>query len=654
MNVISLVGPPNAGKTTLFNFLSGKNLKTVNYPGATVEYNASKLRKSFGIDAQLIDTPGIVSLLPASLDEVVTIQGIYNNPEYGAPDVIFVTVDASQLSRHLLLVQELLEAKFRIIVALTMVDILERKGFTVNCKKLSEKLEGVPVVKVDPRSGKGIEGLISEAKKILAQPFDSSVIKQVNEDSTHLIELYKQIAHIEEEVISQNKTSNKTKASIKSLHTPDELTLKIDKFVLSKGLGFLLFISIMVLMFASVFWLAAPLMNWVDQFFGLLASWTVELLGKGFLSDFIADGVIAGLGAVSVFVPQIIILFLILGLLEDSGYLARGAMLIDRPLAKIGLNGRSFVPLMSGFACAIPAIMATRTIPNRRERLLTIFIIPLISCSARLPVYALLIAFLVPMGHPLLSGAILALIYITSITLTIVAAGIINKMRNKVIKDGGKSSFILELPTYRLPKLSVVWRNTWTSTKTYVRSAGLIILTFSIILWFLTYLPNYNPQINTTGLSPAQVETQKQVERINGSYAAELGKIIEPIMIPLGLDWRVGVAILTTFAAREVFVSSLALMFKITDVRDNSIQQSILKSMRNARAGDGKLIFTTSTIIGLIIFFIIALQCMSTMAISKKETGSWRIPLIQFGVYTGGAYLLTVIVVNLLRAFGVS
>ncbi len=654
MNVISLVGPPNAGKTTLFNYLSGQNLKTVNYPGATVEYNSAKLQKKFGIDAQLIDTPGIVSLIPASLDEVVTVQGIYNNPEYGVPELIIVTVDSSQLSRHLLLVEELLESKFRIVVALTMIDILERKGFTVDCEKLSEKLGGVPVVKVDPRSGKGVDKLLDYAKKLLAEPFDADQIVPVNEDSKHLIELYKGIEKIEKDVILSKDKTVKTSSIRNSLHAPDELTLKIDKFLLSKGVGFFVFILIMVVMFASIFWLAAPLMNLVDQFFGLLASWTVELLGKSFITDFIADGVIAGLGAVSVFVPQIIILFLILGLLEDSGYLARGAMLIDRPLARIGLNGRSFVPLMSGFACAIPAIMSTRTIPNRRERILTIFIIPLISCSARLPVYALLIAFLVPAGHALLSGAILAAIYISSITITIIAAGVINKVRG-IIKAEDKSSFILELPTYKMPKLSVVWKNTWTSTKTYVRSAGLIILTFSIILWVLTFFPNYNPKIDAANLTPAQVEAQTQVARINGSYAAELGKIIEPAMVPLGLDWRVGVAVLTTFAAREVFVSSLALMFKITESKDDySIQRSILKSMKNAVAEDGKPLFTTSTVIGLIIFFIIALQCISTMAISRKETGSWRIPLLQFAIYSGGAYILAVIAVNLLRAVGVS
>jgi ferrous iron transport protein B len=357
---------------------------------------------------------------------------------------------------------------------------------------------------------------------------------------------------------------------------------------------------------------------------------------------------------VFIFVPQILILFLILGLLEDFGYLARGAMLIDRPLRKVGLNGRSFVPMVSGFACAIPAIMAARTIPNRKERLLTIFIIPLISCSARIPVYALLIGFLVPQENSLLSGFILTVIYLVSITLSLTVAGIINRFRPKVLQADDNSTFILELPTYRIPQFRVVLSNMWTSTKVYVRGAGPIILTFSVILWLLTYFPNYNPKVNAENVTPEKKEQLAKIERIETSYAADIGKILEPIMKPMGLDWRVGVAILTSFAAREVFVSSMALMFKITDADENSIQRSIIGAMRNAKDKEGKPMFTTSSIIGLILFFIIALQCVSTLAITKKETGGWKIPAIQLLLYSGGAYILSVITVHVLRLFGVA
>ena len=355
-----------------------------------------------------------------------------------------------------------------------------------------------------------------------------------------------------------------------------------------------------------------------------------------------------------VFIPQIIILFLILGILEDSGYLARGAMLIDKPLSKIGLNGRSFVPMLSGFACAIPAIMAARTIPNRRERILTIFIIPLMSCSARLPVYALLIAFLTPLDKPWIGGIMLATIYILSIFISIIIAAIINRMRKKIIRAEDNSSFILELPTYKRPKLSTMLINTYSNTKQYVVRAGPIIFVFSIVLWFLTYFPNVNPEIETKNLSKSEITQLESSTRLESSFAAEIGKIVQPVMRPLGMDWRIGVSLLSTFAAREVFVSSLALIFRVTDTEAN-LQKSLLNSMRKATVSEsGKKLFTPATIIGLIVFFIFALQCISTLAISRKETGSWRIPALQLLIFTSLAYLLTFLTVNGLRFIGIN
>ncbi len=653
MKIVTLVGAPNSGKTTLFNYLSGQNFKTVNYPGATVEYHAAHLQKRFGIDAMLLDSPGIISLVPSSKDEEVTINGIYSHPHYGAPNLVIATIDASQLSRHLLLVLELKEANFELIVALTMTDILERKGFTIDVEQLEREL-GVKVIKIDGRTGGGVKELMQAVKeKLENQSKNLYDIKIVHESGEELLDIYKGIEEIERKVIKP-KEKKAEKNAKKILHKPDELTVKIDAVLMSKGWGFLIFFMAMVLFFASVFWLASPLMELVDNFFGWLGNVSKETLGNGWLADLISDGVVSGLGAVFIFVPQILILFLILGLLEDSGYLARGAMLIDRPLRKIGLNGRSFVPMVSGFACAIPAVMAARTIPNRKERLLTIFIIPLISCSARIPVYALLIAFLVPPENSLLSGFILAVIYIVSITLSLTVAGIINRFREKIIRADDNSTFILELPTYRIPKFAVILSNMWTSTKAYVKGAGPVILVFSVILWGLTYFPNYNPEIKGENLRAEKLEQLVQAERINNSYAAEIGKFLEPVMKPMGLDWRVGVAILTSFAAREVFVSSMALMFKITEADDNSIQSSIIKAMRNVKNEEGKPMFTVSSIVGLILFFVIALQCVSTMAITRRETGSWRIPFIQFALYSGGAYVLSVIVVNALRFFGVS
>jgi ferrous iron transport protein B len=432
---------------------------------------------------------------------------------------------------------------------------------------------------------------------------------------------------------------------------PDALTLKIDKYLLSRSWGLLFFFLIMSLTFTSIFWMANPFMELVDELFGYLASSAAGLLGNTWYSDLVADGIISGTGSVLVFFPQILILFLILGLLEDTGYLARGAMLIDKPLSKIGLNGKSFVPMLSGFACAIPAMLAARTISNRRERLLTIFIIPLMSCSARLPVYALLIAFLTPADKAWLAGIALAVIYISSILGSLIVAAIINKFNKKIINAFDTSSFILELPAYRVPKIKNVIRNSFESVKQYIYKAGPIILILSIAIWFLTYFPNHSPEINTNGLSQEESVQMIKAERLSTSYAADLGKVIQPVMSPLGMDWRIGVSLIAAFAAREVFVSSLAMIFKVTD--ENNLQSSILLAMKDAvNEETGKPLFNVPTIIGLIVFFIFAMQCLSTVAVSRKETGGWRIPILQIIIFTTIAYVLSFITVNFLKLAG--
>jgi ferrous iron transport protein B len=668
---ISLVGPPNSGKTTLFNYLSGKNYKTVNYPGATVEYSISKLQNKFAYNANVIDTPGLISLLPGSPDEEVSINSLYSHPRFGTPDLIIVTVDASQLSRHLLLVKQLLACKFNIVVALTMLDILRRKDLDIDSEKLSNLLN-CPVIKVDPRTGSGVIELIAKVETLIISlsPIDKEKISRLDGKGSFngLLATYREIETIEKEVLIKTETSpvNLTNANkqLRILINPqakieckqiDRTTLKIDRFLLHKIWGIFFFFLIMAVTFTSIFWLAEPLMTLVDSLFSYLSASAFNILGNNWFGDFIAKGIISGTGSVLVFVPQILILFLILGLLEDSGYLARGAMLIDKPLSRIGLNGKSFVPMLSGFACAIPAMMATRTIPNKRERFLTIFILPLMSCSARIPVYALLIAFLFPGDKSWLGGIMLACIYIFSVISSVTVAGIINKFKNTLIKTEDNSSFILELPAYRKPKLKVVVINTYHNAKHYVKKAGPIILGFSMILWFLTYFPNTNPKIETTGLTQTQIFESQNAARLSSSYAAEMGKFIQPAMKPLGMDWRVGVSLIAAFTAREVFVSSLALIFKVTEDVNKDFQSSIITAMRKAEIeGTGKKLFTTSTIIGLVVFFIFALQCLSTVAVSRKETGGWRIPVLQILIFTSTAYLLTFLTVNVLRTLGFS
>ncbi len=648
MFLVSLVGPPNSGKTTLFNLLSGQKVKTVNYPGATIEYYHSKIDKKFGFDVELIDTPGIISLIPASIDEIITIDGIYSHPEYGTPDLIITTVDASQLSRHLVLVNDLIEANFNVVVAITMNDILARKNFEIDFSKLSNELS-IPVIKIDTLKENGIDNLVKIIKDYSEKNKNQKEIKRINEDTLALVEKYNKISEIEKKVmISKNSGIINLLNDFKNLHKPDDISLKIDAILLSKTWGLLFFFFAMSVTFASVFWVAAPIMDLIDYGFAYISEWITTSFGINWLTQLLANGLVAGFGSVAVFVPQILILFLILGLLEDSGYLARGAMLVDKPLSKLGLNGRSFAPMVSGFACAVPAIMAARTIPNRRERLLTIFILPLLSCSARIPVYLLLIGFLVPTTGSLTAGIILASIYLLSIVSSLVAAGIINKFKNSIIPNQDHSSFILELPTYKKPKFNNVFFNAFTSTKSYIIGAGPIILIFSIVLWALTFFPAGidNSISNENGNFEQQL--------IENSYASNIGKFLEPAVSPLGVDWRVGVAIITSFAAREVFVSSMALMFQVNISDEDSIQKSLLKNMQKAKKSDGTKVFTTSSIIGLIVFFIIAMQCVSTLAITKKETGSWRMPILQFVIYTISAYILAVSSVNLIKFLGIA
>lgn len=668
--LITLVGQPNSGKTTLFNYLSGKNYKTVNYPGSTVEYSISKILGKFSINANILDSPGIISLIPSSPDEKISVDSLFSHPKFGKPEIVIVTVDSSQLSRHLYLVKQLIDANFNVIVVLTMLDLLRKKNLDISENKLSEIL-GCKVIKIDSRSGKGIKDLLISIKNSIAEiNIKEELFPEMNihNQKEKLLESYRHIEEIEKEVLFCKEPENGNNHfdineankklivlnSIRLPNKPDNLTLKIDKFTLHRFWGIIIFFLVMSVTFTSIFWLASPLMNLINDMFSLLSSGSEILFGDTLFGNLISNGLLNGLGSVLVFLPQILILFLILGLLEDSGYLARGAMLADKPLSMIGLNGKSFVPMLSGFACAIPAIMATRTISNKRERFLTIFIIPLMSCSARIPVYVLLVAFLIPQDKPWVGGIALSAIYIFSIFSSLIIASVVNKFQEKIIKESDNSSFILELPAYRKPKLSDVFNNTFKNATQYIKKAGPIIIYLSVFLWILTYFPNTNPQVNESGKSEKEISELKNSERIMTSYASSLGKIIEPVMKPLGLDWRVGVSLIATFAAREVFVSSLALIFKITDEGDN-IQTSILKAMKDAQIENtGEKLFTTATTTGLIIFFVFAMQCLSTVAISKKETGSWRIPVLQIVVFSSIAYILSFLTVNGLRFFGIN
>ncbi|MEZ4845597.1 MAG: ferrous iron transporter B [Bdellovibrionota bacterium] len=573
---VALVGSPNSGKTTLYNQITSSTHATVNYPGSTVDYSYGRMASKYGDETfSILDTPGTYSLFPKSPDENVTTDIIYHHPAHGFAKVVVATVDLSQLSRQLWIVHQLLEAKFQVIVALTMQDVFNVEN--VDISKI-EKVIGCPVVLVSGVTGKGVDqlvGKIQEGRRSIPQ---SPVhIEPWNEDQKHRVLV--QMKEVEQIISRQNDLFQKQRKEL--FHR----TERMDKILLHPVWGILIFALLMFGIFSSIFWLAAPLMDLVDGFFGWAGDYVLGIAPNSLFGDFIGNGIIKSMGSVLVFVPQIAILFLGITLLEDTGYLARACSLIDKPLSKIGLNGRSFVPLLSGNACAIPAMMAARTISSPKEKFLTLFIVPLMSCSARLPVYALLLSFIFWEEPAWKAGIALACIYFGSIIMGALAASIANRL----IKFSNESFFIHELPLYRRPNINTVLKNVFDKTMTYVKKAGPIIFVLAVIIWIGTTFPNY--------------KAESEVEKLETSYAAQLGQMIEPVMKPMGGDWRTGTALISAFAAREVFVSSLSLVMNLSDTDEDSLQDSLLATMKEAKSSDGSQLFTTASCIGLIIFF---------------------------------------------------
>ena len=619
---ITLVGPPNAGKTTLFNLLTGANYKTVNYPGSTVHFSRGRARSSLKFQAEISDTPGITSLNPTSPDQQITIDHLIQD---SANHIILAVADATQLGRHLYLVDRLIESGFQVVLCVTMLDLLEANGQSLDEKKLEEQL-GVPVGAMDARKSMMAQHLAEVVKNFSGGDSEIRQPRQLSEDEIHL---------------RYQKVENIANQAIVAGQGPAVRRLNPDDLFLHPILGGVIFAMVMVGVFASIFWAAEPFMNIIDTAFGIVIDAVKNTLPESWITDLLADGLIAGIGAVVIFLPQIIILFFFMGILEDSGYLARGAMVVDKPLTKIGLNGKAFVPMLSGFACAIPAIMAARTISSPRERLLTILIVPLMSCSARLPVYSLLLTFLLP-GHSFYKGLALAGLYIWGLVSGSLAATLISRLPS--FRRQRRSPLLLELPTFRQPLLRVICGGTWHRSYNYLKKAGPTIIVISLGLWLLTHLPAVQPG-NTDDADYVTVEK---------SYAAKIGPLIEPATEPMGLDWRGGVSILMGFAAREVFVGSMVLMYRVEDSEDEqAVTEKLLGQMSQVTfAGTDQRVFTVSSVIGLLFFFSIALQCFPTVVIAKNEIGAWKIPLIQLFAYSGLAYLGAVFIVQLLRVCG--
>ncbi len=609
---IVLVGNPNCGKSSLFNNLTKLKQKITNVPGTTIENKVGTVTQGKR-KIELIDTPGTYSFNPKSLDEKEAIRVFFEDPP---PDTILYIADASNLKRNLFYFSQLAQHRTPMILALNMIDIADFKGFEIDVERLEKEL-GIRVFKINARTGEGVNSL---KKALFQDQFVPHYTFGSENDHTHESH-YDSIAKL------LNKTTKiKTKREL--------ITGKIDAFATHHVLGYLIFLLVLLFIFQSVFTLASYPMDWIENGFGMLGEYLTEVLPDGWLKKLIIHGLVAGIAGVVVFVPQIAILFFFMSLLEDTGYMARVSFIMDKMLRGLGLSGKSVVPLLSGAACAIPAIMSTRNIENWKDRLITIMVTPLMSCSARLPVYTLLISMAIPNTPVFGLISLQALVMLSMYVLGTVAALVAAIVFKWFIKYNIPSYFIMELPVYHSPRWGNVWVNCWQKSRSFVSEAGKVILIISVVLWFLA---SYGPKADQS-LSIQESPTLEQ------SYAGHFGKAIEPSIAPIGFDWKIGIALITSFAAREVFVGTMSTIYSVGD-EDNFDQ--LREKMNKDRHKNGEPVYSLAVILSLMVFYAFAMQCMSTLAVVYKETRSWKWPMIQFGYMTVLAYFGSWVVFSL-------
>jgi ferrous iron transport protein B len=652
---IALAGNPNAGKTTLFNSLTGLKQKVANYPGVTVERKEGPWQ--LGAQAgNLIDLPGLYSLDATSLDEHIARQIITGELSgVPKPDVIVAVVDATNLERNLYLVTQIFEFGVPVVVALTMIDVFEKQGHEIDIEMLAAQLK-TPVVAVNAKTGRGRNELAERVAEVIGKTPQIPYYDEAQDPSSgphaKIFARYNFIANAVQESVWHSD------------HESHRLTDKIDRVLTHKFFGLVILVAVLLIVFQTIFsWASLP-MDLLETGFGALSDLVKTQMGPGMLTDLLADGVIAGVGGVVVFLPQILLLFLFISLLEDSGYMARAAFLLDKLMSRVGLHGKAFLPLISSFACAIPGIMATRTIENRRDRFATILIAPFMSCSARLPVYTLMIATFFAgktvLGFISLGAVLMLAMYALGIAVAIVVAFILKR----TVLKAPPPHFLMELPPYRLPNLRTVFQNMVTRAWLFLKRAGTVILAISIILWALMYFPRaVQPSSGDpaeSGLSlaapvdkgdPAPEMALPGGEQLKNSYAGKLGHVIEPVIRPLGFDWKIGVALIASFAAREVLVSTLSIIYNVGK-DENEESETLISAVRDAKKDDGSPAWTPLTALTLMVFFVLAMQCMSTIAVVRRETNSWRWPIFMTLYMTGLAYLGAFITYQGGRALG--
>jgi ferrous iron transport protein B len=627
--------------------------KVANYPGVTVERKEGFWRLGEDSFARLIDLPGLYSLDATSLDEQIArdvLTGRIDN--LPRPDVIVAVVDATNLERNLYLVTQLLDYNVPLVIALTMVDVAEKQSLEINTKKLSKLLQ-VPVVEVKATQRKGIEELVETVLQTISMGQKKKNYSfSANHSENNLDESFVHLSLQDDNQINKqifaryNFISNLYQESVKPKQTEERgISEKIDRILTHKFFGLVILIGILLLVFQTIFsWANLP-MDLLEQGFGALGNLVRVSMPEGILTDLLVDGVIAGVGGVLVFLPQILLLFLFLSILEDTGYMARAAFLLDRLMRGVGLHGKAFLPLLSSFACAIPGIMATRTIEDRRDRLATIMIAPFMSCSARLPVYTLMIATFFA-GQTILGFISLGAVLILAMyALGIIVAVVVGWILKRTILKAPPPPFVMELPPYRLPNFRTVFQNMFTRAGLFLKRAGTVILAISIILWALTAFPrNAEIQSQESNVQTQIVTDAEQTPiddsgaKLRSSYAGQLGRLIEPVIAPLGFDWKIGVALIASFAAREVLVSTLSIIYNVGD-ESNEESESLMQAVRDAKKDDGTPAWTPLTALTLMVFFVLAMQCMSTIAVVRRETNSWTWALFMVFYMTALAYL---------------
>lgn len=685
---VALVGNPNSGKTTLFNALTGLNQKVANFPGITVEKKVgacqiSQLASKNKVDTEFIDLPGTYSLYPKSVDESVSFKILCDSKNEHHPNVNIIIADASNLKRSLCLATQVIDLNTPCILALSMTDLTTADGVKIDIELLSEKL-GIPVVPINARKKMGIGNLKQEIIQVINDfkaPNNFVDIKNLAPELIDTIQNeftvnsdynafqiacnYKAITGFSDtekarfekltKELNFNPKRSQATETVRRYKAIDKLielcvkypefsknnslTQKLDNILTHPVLGFGIFLSVLFLIFQAVFsWSEYP-MELIDNGFAQLSQFVGNTLPEGVLNSLIIDGIIAGLGGIVIFIPQIAFLFAFIAILEDTGYMSRVSFITDRLLRGFGLSGRSIIPLLSGAACAIPAVMSARTIPNWKERIITIMVVPLVSCAARLPVYTLLISMMIPAEQKWLIFNLQGLTMMGFYLIGFVSAISIAWVMKYILKSKERGYFVMEMPTYKVPDWKTVGLTIFEKVKVFLIDAGKIIIAISIILWGLS---SYGPsdtfqKIEEKYQYAEDAEVQIASEKLEASYAGIIGKSIEPVIRPLGFDWRIGISLITSFAAREVFVGTMSTIYSVGDADNTKSIREKLMSHKNPKTGEA--FFTPAVALSLMLFYAFAMQCMSTLAIVFRETNSWKWPVIQFIYMSLLAYL---------------